>query len=323
MANISNRLLLTLGLIGLHLLANAADEVPKATTGIGKDETFLYVLIVTILVVILFVVGALASMVLSNVRDMRREVLAQRGIILEEKAMDDIIAGFFSKFWKQANDLQPIELEEEIALDHNYDGIRELDNNLPPWWKALFYGSIVWGVGYLFYYHVTGNGMLSAELYLAEMKQAELEHEEYLKTAAESVNESTVTVLSDAGAIAKGKSIYMANCVACHGALGEGGVGPNFADNYWIHGGSIKDIFSTIKYGVPAKGMISWSTQLRPLEMQQVASFILTLQGTNPPNQKEAQGTIWIEDGGELAPIDTLAAATDTLAAPVDTIVAE
>lgn len=323
MATINNKLLLTLGFMGLHLLANAADEVPKATTGIGKDETFMYVLIVTILVVMLFVVGALASMVLSNVRDMRREILAQRGIILEEKALDDIIAGFFSKFWKEANDFKPIEQEEEIALDHNYDGIRELDNNLPPWWKALFYASIVWSVVYLFYYHVTGNGMLSAELYIAEMKQAELEHEEYLKTAAESVNESTVTALTDAGAIASGKSIYMANCVACHGALGEGGVGPNFADNYWIHGGSIKDVFSTIKYGVPAKGMISWSTQLRPSEMQQVASYILTLQGTNPPNAKEPQGELWSEDGGAVAPTDTLAAPADSLSVSADTTATE
>lgn len=323
MANISNRLLLTLGFMGWHVLANAAEEMPKASSGIGKDETFLYVLIATILVVIMFVVAALASMVLSNVRDIRREVLAQRGIVLEEKAIDDIIADFFSKFWKQANDFQPIELEEEIALDHNYDGIRELDNNLPPWWKALFYGSIVWAVGYLFYYHVTGNGMLSAELYQAEMKQAEIEHEKYLANAAESVNESTVTLLTDAGAIASGKSIYMANCVACHGALGEGGVGPNFTDNYWIHGGSIKDVFSTIKYGVPAKGMISWSTQLRPSEMQQVASYVLSLKGTNPPNQKEAQGTLWTEDGGEIAPADTLAADADSLAAPADTTAIE
>ncbi len=315
MSNIS-KLLLTLGFTGMHLFASAAGEVLQPTT--PKDETLLYVLMVTILVVVLGVVFALAGMVLSNVSDLRREFLASQGLLPEEPIeVEDILTRALRRFWVRANDIKPIEQEAEIALDHSYDGIRELDNNLPPWWKALFYGSIVWSVVYLFYYHVTGSGMLSEQEFKAEMKQAEIAHELYLLTAADLVNENSVEPLTDPRALATGKSLYMENCVACHGAFGEGGVGPNFTDNYWIHGGGIKNIFKTVKYGVPAKGMISWSNQLKASEMQQVSSYILTLQGTNPPNPKEPQGTVW-EDITE----DT-EASIDTTAEPADSIVIE
>ncbi|MEX2379622.1 MAG: cytochrome c, partial [Vicingaceae bacterium] len=94
----------------------------------------------------------------------------------------------------------------------------------------------------------------------------------------------------------KGAAIYQGNCATCHGQLGEGGAGPNLTDDYWIHGGSIKDIFSTVKYGVPEKGMISWQTQFSPEQMQQVSSYIMTLVGTNPPNQKDAEGELYVPE---------------------------
>ena len=88
----------------------------------------------------------------------------------------------------------------------------------------------------------------------------------------------------------------------CHGQKGEGLVGPNFADEYWIHGGGIKNVFKVIKYGVPDKGMIAWQAQLKPADMQKVGSYILTLQGTNPPNPKAPQGTIWADTAAVQAP---------------------
>ena len=115
-----------------------------------------------------------------------------------------------------------------------------------------------------------------------------------------------MTIVSESSLVAEGELIFKNSCAACHGQLGEGGVGPNFTDDYWIHGGGIKDLFKTIKYGVPEKGMISWQSQLKPGDMQNVASYILSLRGTNPPNQKEAQGALWT---GDAAP-DTSAVKT-------------
>jgi cytochrome c oxidase cbb3-type subunit 3 len=190
-------------------------------------------------------------------------------------------------------DAVPLEKEEEILLDHEYDGIRELDNNLPPWWKYLFYLTIVFSVIYLMYYHVLGYGDLMIEEYQKEMAQAEKEKQEMMKLMANSIDETNVTLLTDEAAIKEGKDIFMANCAACHGQKGEGVVGPNLTDAYWIHGGGIKNVFKTIKYGVPAKGMIAWETQLSPSQIQKVASYVLTLQGTNPPNGKAPEGEIW------------------------------
>ena len=200
-------------------------------------------------------------------------------------------------------DAVPVTKEADIDLGHDYDGIRELDNNLPPWWKYGFYFTIAWSVVYLLVFHVFSDWS-SADQYDEEMAQAEAEVQEYLKTAASSIDETNVVLLTDAAGLENGKNIYEANCAACHGMMGEGGIGPNFADNYWIHGGAIEDVFSTIKYGVPAKGMIAWQDQLRPEQMQEVASYLMSLTGTNPPNQKEPQGDLYEPEPEEDAPAE-------------------
>jgi len=116
---------------------------------------------------------------------------------------------------------------------------------------------------------------------------------EILNKSGKLLNEENVTITNDAAALANGKNTFIKNCAACHGQNGEGLVGPNFTDDYWIHGNKINDLFKTIKYGVPAKGMISWQTQLDPNQMQEVASYILTLRGSNPANPKAPEGTIY------------------------------
>ncbi len=201
---------------------------------------------------------------------------------------------FWNRLYNRWTNVVPVEKEEDIMFDHAYDGIRELDNSLPPWWVAMFYLTIAFAVVYFGYYHVTGMGMSSSERYEQQMQKAEDAVAEYLSKQANLVDETNVTVLTDENELAMGKTVYDMNCLACHGALGEGGVGPNFTDQYWIHGGDIKDLFRTIKYGVPEKGMISWKSQLSPSDMHRVASFILTLQGTNPPGAKEPQGELYI-----------------------------
>lgn len=205
-----------------------------------------------------------------------------------------------------------VEHEEDVLMHHEYDGIRELNNVLPPWWLWLFYGTIIWGVVYLVNVHILGVMPLQAEEYEQEMAQAKEDVAAYLAQFSNLVDESNVTVATDEATLASGESIYKQFCVACHGANGEGGVGPNMTDAYWIHGGGIKNVFKTIKYGVPQKGMISWQSQLKPSEMQAVASYILTLQGTDPPNQKEPQGEIWKEEAApaEEAPVEEEAPVT-------------
>ena len=189
----------------------------------------------------------------------------------------------------------PLELEATVMTDHEYDGIRELDNNLPPWWKYGFYFTILFGFVYIYNYHIAHSSPLQLQEYTSELAEADSLKKEQLKNAAASIDETNVIALLDASSLSSAKSIFIGNCANCHGQNGEGGVGPNMTDDYWIHGGGIQNIFKTIKYGVPAKGMIAWQAQLKPEAIQKVASYILTLQGTNPANGKAAQGTIWTD----------------------------
>ena len=199
----------------------------------------------------------------------------------------------WKRIYKRWTKAVPVTQEQDVMLDHTYDGIRELDNSLPPWWVAMFYITIAFGVSYYTYYHFTGAGLSSSEKYEREMERAEERVQAYLSTQENLVDETNVVMLEDEIEIDQGKTIFDMNCAACHGFAGEGGVGPNLTDEYWIHGGSIKDVFTTVKYGVPEMGMISWKSQLSAGEMHKVSSYILTLGGTNPPNAKEAQGDLY------------------------------
>jgi cytochrome c oxidase cbb3-type subunit 3 len=193
-------------------------------------------------------------------------------------------------WWQKFTGLKPLEKERDLMMEHTYDGIQELDNPTPPWFMYLFYSTIIFAVVYAFYYHVYTNEFLQENEYKTEVSIAEKAREAYMKKFANSINEDNVTVTNVAKDLTSGSSIYMTNCVACHGDKGQGGVGPNLTDKFWIHGGGIKDLFKTITHGVPEKGMIAWEKTLNPIQIQQVASFILTFQGTNPPGAKEPQG---------------------------------
>ncbi len=201
--------------------------------------------------------------------------------------------GFFKKLYNKSWNLIPMDREKDIDLGHDYDGIRELDNSLPPWWLYMFYITITWGAIYIYIYHISGIGKSQIESYNEEVNTAEIETKRYLALQSNSVDELSVVTLSDAASLANGKKIYVANCAACHGMEGQGLVGPNFTDKYWKHGGDIKDLFKTIKYGVTDKGMQAWGSTIPPTGIQEVASYILTLQGTNPPNPKAPEGELY------------------------------
>ncbi|MEJ2614753.1 MAG: cbb3-type cytochrome c oxidase N-terminal domain-containing protein [Ignavibacteriaceae bacterium] len=188
--------------------------------------------------------------------------------------------------------LAPMEKEKDILMEHDFDGIKELDNRIPPWFNYLFYGTIIFGIIYMLDYHVLKTGKLPAQEYQEEMHMAALQRAELIKSGA-LVNENNVTLLTDASALSEGKDIFKVNCVPCHGENAQGIIGPNLTDRYWIHGGGIKNVFKTIKYGVPSKGMLTWEGKLNPREIQEVASYVISLQGTNPPNAKAPQGQIW------------------------------
>ena len=191
---------------------------------------------------------------------------------------------------------KPIEKEHELILDHNYDGIKELDNDLPPWWLYGFYASIIFGAIYLVRFHIF-NGENQYDELETEYAQAKIEIEEYKKTAKDLVDFNTVELLTDASDLSKGKIIFEENCVACHMSDGGGGIGPNLTDNHWILGGGIKNVFKTISEGGRnGKGMISWKQSLKPSEMAQVASYVLTFEGTTPANPKAAEGDIWVDE---------------------------
>jgi cytochrome c oxidase cbb3-type subunit 3 len=197
-------------------------------------------------------------------------------------------------FRQKMTNSTPVESEETIILDHNYDGIKELDNVLPPWWKYLFYVTIVFSAIYVFNYHIINIWPLQDAEYKEEVRLADEKIKELIGSGA-FITEKNVVVLSDPASISKGGEIFQKNCTSCHGMQAQGNIGPNLTDDYWIHGGGIQNVFKTISNGVLDKGMLSWKTQLKPKEIQQVASYVLSLHGTNPPNAKAPQGNIWTD----------------------------
>lgn len=201
----------------------------------------------------------------------------------------------FVGFKDKMTDMKPIDEEEDILLDHEYDGIKELDNNLPPWWKYLFYFSIVFAIFYMVHFHVLGDGDVQANEYVQEMRNAELELAAY-SNSNQSINAENVTLLEDDGSLYSGSEIFKTHCAACHAKDGGGLVGPNLTDKYWIHGGGLSDIFITIQEGVPEKGMISWKSQLSPKDIQEVSSYVYLLRGTTPAAPKAPEGEIYTEN---------------------------
>ncbi len=210
-----------------------------------------------------------------------------------KEAMDNIPLSqtpFVKKWLHKLTRTRSIAEEKEIELEHDYDGIKELDNDLPPWWVYLFYATIIFGVIYIGKYHLFGGDNQIQELE-KDLMIAQKEIEEYKKTAPDLLTADQVVLLTDAGDIAAGKTIFDANCVACHRADGGGGIGPNLTDEYWILGGDVKEIFNTImEGGRDGKGMVSWKQQIKPSDIQKVASYILSLQGTNPADGKAPEG---------------------------------
>ena len=281
-----------LGLTGLGILLI---EFTLETGEKGAFETY------PVLWLVLSVVVLIAIAIEVSIASLERVLynsLKPDARLRYDKAMAEKRAARFSwikKTYDKLLDKKPIEKEEEIILDHNYDGIRELDNSLPPWWLYGFYASMIFAFFYMGNYFLFG-GTTQKEEYLEEVAQAKAEIEEYKKTAKGLVDENTVELLTGEEDVNAGKTIFQANCIACHKADAGGGIGPNLTDDYWLLGGGIKNVFHTISEGGrPGKGMVSWKTDLKPDEIAQVASYVLSLHGTTPADPKEPQGELWID----------------------------
>lgn len=190
--------------------------------------------------------------------------------------------------WTKLLSLKPLSEEKNLEIPHAYDDIKELNNPVPAWFNVLFYGTIIFGIAYLYYYHISDQGLRQDDEYKTEVTKADIAKQQFLAKSSTGVDENSVKV--DPSQIAEGKGVFDANCVACHGQNGEGLVGPNLTDEFWLHGGSIKDVFKVIKYGVPEKGMVSWEKNMSSAKISAVANYIMSLQGSKPANAKAPQG---------------------------------
>ncbi|MCT4641169.1 MAG: c-type cytochrome [Bacteriovoracaceae bacterium] len=188
------------------------------------------------------------------------------------------------------NEVEIFEDEKQILLDHDYDGIRELDHPLPKWWLITFYVTIIFSVPY-YLAHTFGGAQSIQEEFKSDVKTA-------IKTQAEheakegGFNEQEYRKILATEKIDKiAKKTYKRKCKACHGKYGEGGVGPNLTDNFWLHGdGSIATVYKTIHKGVVDKGMPAWGAKLGKKKTYAVLKYVMAFKGTNPENAKEPQG---------------------------------
>ncbi|ODS82589.1 MAG: cytochrome c class I [Cytophagaceae bacterium SCN 52-12] len=278
---------LVLGSLG----AFAQEAKPAAA---GNDELLLYIVII-IIVFVALLLGAILVQVAMLVNKLNNRVAPEK----QESVL------FSESWWKKFRGINVSLSEEDKILikEHDYDGIQELDNRMPPWLAFLFQGTILFSVIYLLIYHVFSIGDLPQAELEKDLQAAAVQKAAFLEREGAKIDENSVVLATEPADLEKGKALFTANCAACHAEDGGGTVGPNLTDSYWLHGGSLSDVFKVIKHGVPEKGMIAWEKQLKPQEIQFVASYIVSgLRGTTPANPKEPQGELWEEGAAVAAP---------------------
>ena len=292
---IKTGILLPLLLIGSTAFAQEAESEVGALANVDPLMAMVLGLIVLVMALVLITLVMMISLTRHLFVAMQEAEAKAQGI--------EYVApkGIITQWWEAFNQRFVLgklysqkEERDTMLLDHDYDGIQEMDYGMPPWLTAFFLITVGYAVIYLVNFYGTGIIKPASEEYAIEMEEAQIAIDAWKAKQANLVDESNVEISSDAAVLSAGMEIYMKECKVCHGAEGEGGVGPNMTDDYWIHGGDIASIFSTIKYGVPEKGMISWQTKLSPADMAAVSSYITTFRGTNPANGKEPQGELYV-----------------------------
>ena len=255
----------------------------------SNSMTALYALGALVFVVLLLVI-MVAILLLRSFNTLVEQTLKHKAKALGVAYVPE--PSFWTKLFEKLNAAVPVEQEKDIDLGHSYDGIRELDNHLPPWWKWLFYATIVWAVIYLVVYHVSSSLPLSIGEYQDELAAADVEKKRFLASQPQmSIDLDKLEYTADAEILARGEKVYMINCVPCHRNDGGGNtIGPNLTDNFWLHGGAVKNVFSTVNTGFVEKGMPAWGKTMSQGDVRDVTFFVLSLQGTNPANPKAPQG---------------------------------
>ena len=312
-------ILLLIGLLGAtgavqaQETAAAAAEVVK-TPNYGGLSGLDFFLLASVIGLEVLVILFLAFMARRTYRALTGA--ADKALAVTESAPKSGLSAWWSKLDKNIfTRAVPVEQEADVMLDHDYDGIRELDNALPPWWKWGFYITIIVGVFYILYYMVFDIGLNPEQEYAAEIAAGKRQEEAYKARTKDLIDENNIT-LADASGIAAGKALYIQSCVACHAADGGGGIGPNLTDDYWIHGGGMNDIYKTIKIGYPDKGMQAWESVYSPMQMRNISSFVKSLKGTKAANPKAPQGDLFTE--GAPAGSSSSSAPADSSAAPAN-----
>lgn len=268
-----------------------AQSVAEASTSIWDDPMFTFYVVVGFIFMLAILVLLVAVYMLRVLNYMNQQAAQERAERLGIPYVPE--PTFWEKLWQQSNDFVPVEKEASITLDHNYDGIKELDNHLPPWWTGLFLGTIAFAIVYLLFYHVFNTLPSQQAEYDTEVAIAQ-EQLKKLQAAnpVAAIDETNVETTTDALALAEGKQIFLNTCASCHRKDGGGDIGPNLTDDYWKHGGTVKDIFKTVRHGVQGTNMIAWEGVISPEKMKNVSSYVLTLRGTNPANPKKPEGDL-------------------------------
>ncbi len=284
------RLLLFICLL-VFPMAGWAQAAPTQPS-IWDDPTLMFYVVVGFMFVVALLVLVVTLYLLQVVNILAAQAAKEKaeklGLIFAPEPL------FMNRLWDKLNDLRPMEKEAELVLDHNYDGIKELDNHLPPWWRFLFYASMVFAVIYMLVFHVFDTLPLSIGEYENEVAYA---NDELRKMKAANpgpvIDEASVEVTEDTKFLADGKATFLNTCSSCHRRDGGGDIGPNLTDEYWKHGGSVKNIFKIVKEGVTGTNMVAWGGAMSPGAIRNVASYVLTLQGSKPVNPKKPEGNIY------------------------------
>jgi cytochrome c oxidase cbb3-type subunit 3 len=265
-----------------------AQSAAEASTSIWDDPLLTFYVVVGFIFMLAILVLLVAVYMLRVLNYMNQQAAQERAERLGIPYVPE--PTFWEKLWQRSNDFVPVEKEASIMLDHNYDGIKELDNHLPPWWTGLFLGTIAFAIVYLLFYHVFNTLPSQQAEYDTEVAIAQ-EQLKKLQAAnpVAAIDETNVEATTDALALAEGKQIFLNTCASCHRKDGGGDIGPNLTDDYWKHGGTVRDIFKTVRHGVQGTNMIAWEGVISPEKMKNVSSYVLTLRGTNPANPKKPE----------------------------------
>lgn len=272
--------------------ANAQSPVPAGANTV-VSENVMYI-IAAVLVLELLLIFYLAFGIRTFLKKESVSIVTAPVDIVKKATIP-----WFDRIYNRNTDADIIKLD----LGHDYDGIKELDNDIPIWWKYGFGFCILFAIVYLYSYHIAESRPLQQKELQIDQEIAAVKQAAYLEKSANNVNEKTVKILGLSD-IEAGKALFIkpGACITCHAANGSAivngspGIGPNLTDEYWIHKGDIKSIFYSIKYGWPEKGMKSWKEDYAPLQMAQLASYVKSLQGTNPSPAKEKQGELFKDE---------------------------